>query len=81
MWTRYSLIISLPTVILTVTGIALCWYLNALFIATPVPVTKVTNQANPGTTGNANSIAGTGKRCKCTSQSCCNRREGYTAVQ
>jgi hypothetical protein len=27
-------------------------------IATPVPVTKVANQANPGTTGNANSIAG-----------------------
>ena len=29
------------------------------FIATPVPVTKVVNQANPGTTGNTNSIAGT----------------------
>ncbi len=28
-----------------------------IFIATPVPVTKVINQANPGTTGNANSIA------------------------
>jgi hypothetical protein len=28
-----------------------------MFIATPVPVTKVANQANPGTTGNANSIA------------------------
>ncbi len=27
------------------------------FVATPVPVTKVANQANPGTTGNANSIA------------------------
>jgi hypothetical protein len=27
-------------------------------IATPIPVTKVANQANPGTTGNANSIAG-----------------------
>ena len=27
------------------------------FIATPVPVTKVANQANPGTTGSANSIA------------------------
>jgi hypothetical protein len=29
------------------------------FIATPVPVTKVINQANPGTTGNANSMAET----------------------
>ena len=29
------------------------------FIATPVPVTKVINQANPGTTGSTNSIAGT----------------------
>src|SRR6185312_10043003 len=27
------------------------------FIATPVPVTKVANQANPGITGNANSMA------------------------
>jgi hypothetical protein len=27
-------------------------------IATPIPVTRIANQANPGTTGNANSIAG-----------------------